>query len=133
MVKAPEAIDLIASKPNEQKGRVRCPWPATERDFSHDHVQRPRHCRDAGADSQLQEQIRTHEVAIAELREKETELQTIVSTLQEMEKFMRESGGAAWLSPAHLKPGAVSAHVKKWGRNSAPVGAFWRGCSGIDE
>ena len=42
--------------------------------------------------AQLQEQIRTHEVAIAELREKETELQTIVSTLQEMEKFMRESG-----------------------------------------
>ena len=42
--------------------------------------------------AQLQEQIRAHEVAIAELREKETELQTIVSTLQEMEKFMRESG-----------------------------------------
>ena len=42
--------------------------------------------------AQLQEQIRTHEVAIAELREKETELKTIVSTLQEMEKFMRESG-----------------------------------------
>ena len=42
--------------------------------------------------AQLQEQIRTHEVAIAELREKETELQTIVSTLQEMEKFMRASG-----------------------------------------
>ena len=42
--------------------------------------------------AQLQEQIRTHEVAIAELREKETELQTIVSALQEMEKFMRESG-----------------------------------------
>ena len=42
--------------------------------------------------AQLQEQIRTHEAAIAELREKETELKTIVSTLQEMEKFMRESG-----------------------------------------
>ena len=42
--------------------------------------------------AQLQEQIRTHEVAIAELREKETELQTIVSTLEEMERFMRESG-----------------------------------------
>ncbi len=42
--------------------------------------------------AQLQEQIRTHEVAIAELREKETELKTIVSTLEEMEKFMRESG-----------------------------------------
>ena len=42
--------------------------------------------------AQLQEQIRTHEVAIAELREKETELKTIVSTLEEMERFMRESG-----------------------------------------
>ena len=42
--------------------------------------------------AQLQEQIRTHEVAIAELREKETELKTIVSALQEMERFMRESG-----------------------------------------
>ena len=42
--------------------------------------------------AQLQEQIRTHEAAITELREKETELQTIVSTLEEMERFMRESG-----------------------------------------
>ena len=42
--------------------------------------------------AQLQEQLPTHEVANAELREKETELKTIVSTLQEMEKFMRESG-----------------------------------------
>ena len=42
--------------------------------------------------AQLQEQIRTHEVAITELREKETELKTIVSTLEEMERFMRESG-----------------------------------------
>ena len=42
--------------------------------------------------AQLQEQIRTHEVAIAELREKETELKTIVSTLEEMERYMRESG-----------------------------------------
>ena len=41
--------------------------------------------------AQLQEQIRTHEVAIAELREKETELPSS-PTLQEMEKFMRESG-----------------------------------------
>lgn len=40
----------------------------------------------------LQEQIRTHEAALAELREKESELQTIVSTLEEMERFMRESG-----------------------------------------
>ena len=40
----------------------------------------------------LREQIRTHEAALAELREKESELQTIVSTLEEMEKFMRESG-----------------------------------------
>ena len=42
--------------------------------------------------AQLQEQSRTHEAAITELREKETELKTIVSTLEEMEKFMRESG-----------------------------------------
>ena len=42
--------------------------------------------------AQLQEQIRTHEAAITELREKETELKTIVSTLEEMERFMRESG-----------------------------------------
>ena len=42
--------------------------------------------------AQLQEQIRTHEAAITELREKETELKTIVSTLEEMDKFMRESG-----------------------------------------
>ena len=40
----------------------------------------------------LREQIRTHEAALAELREKESELQTIVSTLEEMERFMRESG-----------------------------------------
>ena len=40
----------------------------------------------------LREQIRTHEAALAELREKESELQTIVSTLEEMDKFMRESG-----------------------------------------
>lgn len=43
----------------------------------------------------LREQIRTHEAALAELREKESELQTIVSTLEEMEKFMRESGKGA--------------------------------------
>ncbi|MCZ8096102.1 MAG: hypothetical protein O9331_21720 [Acidovorax sp.] len=42
--------------------------------------------------AELQEQIRSHEAAIAELREKESELKTIVSTLEEMEKFMRESG-----------------------------------------
>ncbi len=42
--------------------------------------------------AELQAQIRTHETAIAELREKEAELKTIVSTLEEMEKFMRESG-----------------------------------------
>ncbi len=42
--------------------------------------------------AELQEQIRTHEAAIADLRQKETELNTIVSTLEEMEKFMRESG-----------------------------------------
>ena len=40
----------------------------------------------------LREQIRMHEAALAELREKESELQTIVSTLEEMDKFMRESG-----------------------------------------
>ena len=40
----------------------------------------------------LREQIRTHEAALTELREKESELQTIVSTLEEMERFMRESG-----------------------------------------
>ena len=40
----------------------------------------------------LREQIRTHEAALAELREKESELQTIVSTLEEMDKFMRASG-----------------------------------------
>lgn len=40
----------------------------------------------------LREQIRTHEAALADLREKESELQTIVSTLEEMDKFMRESG-----------------------------------------
>lgn len=42
--------------------------------------------------AQLQEQIRIHEAAITDLRQKETELKTIISTLQEMEKFMRESG-----------------------------------------
>lgn len=40
----------------------------------------------------LREQIRMHEAALAELREKESELQTIISTLEEMERFMRESG-----------------------------------------
>ena len=43
----------------------------------------------------LREQIRTHEAALAELRDKESELQTIVSTLEEMERFMRESGKGA--------------------------------------
>jgi prefoldin subunit 5 len=38
----------------------------------------------------LQVQIQTHETALAELRQKQSELQTIVSALEEMEKFMRE-------------------------------------------
>ena len=39
----------------------------------------------------LRDQIRTYEAALAELREKESEFQTIVSALEEMERFMRES------------------------------------------
>ena len=40
----------------------------------------------------LREQIRTHEAALAELREKESDPQTIVPTLEEMERFIREFG-----------------------------------------
>ena len=64
----------------------------TERDFFATTSNGPAIAEMQAQIAQLQEQIRTHEVAIAELREKETELKTIVSTLQEMEKFMRESG-----------------------------------------
>ena len=68
------------------------PASSTERDFSHDHAQRPPIADLQTQIAALREQIRTHEAALAELREKESELQTIVSTLEEMEKFMRESG-----------------------------------------
>ena len=80
--------------------------------------------------AQLQEQIRTHEVAIAELREKETELKTIVSTLQEMEKFMRESAcGAAEPSAPETRCGIRD--IKSGGEIRHLSGAFWRGCNGI--